>query len=216
MSMIGNTTGKVYAPGYFLAYDDETVTRVTRTIPANHAQVATAANGGKYVPAGAVYPSNDGNAIGLLYEDVDVTNGAAMGSVVTKGVVYTPRLPAAAESAAVTALTGITFIASEPSVVRPLFEGDMVDLTVASAAGASAGKTAITVTGYTKKSSESYVYKVGDTAAAVAYGDDLTSWSTWDGSADITAATNKKIVIAVVNAVHQAVAAGSATVTAHA
>ena len=216
MSMIGSLNGKVYAPGYFLALDDENITRVTKTVAYNHAQVVTAANGGKYVPAGAIYPSNDGNAIGILYEDVDVTNGNAMGSVVTKGTVYTSRLPAAAESAAVSALTGITFIASEPKTVRPLFNGNMTALTVSSAAGTAAGDTAITVSGYTLATGDGYKYKVGDTAAAVAYGDDLTSWTDWDGDDDITAATNKKIVVAVVNANKQALAAGSATVTAHA
>lgn len=119
MSMIGNDTGKVYAPGYFLAFEDEKVVRVTKTVAQNHAQVVTTAKGDKYVPAGAIYPSNDANAIGILYEDVDVTNGAAMGSVVTKGTVYQNRLPAAPASAAASAMTGIKVIETEPTTTRP-------------------------------------------------------------------------------------------------
>ena len=86
MSFIQNGTGLGYAPGWFLAEAD--CSRQTRTIPQNHAQVKTTAEGGKYVPMGAVFPSNDANAIGIVYEDVDVTTGAMPGSVVTAGVIY--------------------------------------------------------------------------------------------------------------------------------
>ena len=41
------------------------------------------------------------------------------------------------------------------------------------------------------------------------------TWTEWDGTSDITAATDKKITIAAVNQ-NGAIAAGSATVTAHA
>lgn len=118
MSMIGNTTGKVFAPGYFLAYEDEKVVRVTKTIPADHAQAVTV-DGGKYVPAGAIFPSNDANAIGILYEDVDVSKGSAMGSVVTKGTVYKNRLPAAPVAVAASAMTGIKVVETEPTTTRP-------------------------------------------------------------------------------------------------
>lgn len=84
-------TGKVYAPGYFLAHEE--CVRETRQFNKNSALVQTADNGGKYVPMGTAYPTNDGNAIGIAYEDVDVTTGNMPGSVVTKGVVYEGRLP---------------------------------------------------------------------------------------------------------------------------
>lgn len=89
MSFIGAVEqGKSYAPGYFLAHEE--CVRETRQIPAEGA--TTAANGGKYVKMGTAYPSNDANAIGIVYEDVDVTTGNMPGSVVTKGVVYENRL----------------------------------------------------------------------------------------------------------------------------
>lgn len=94
MSFIGKKNeGTTYAPGYFLAVGDETVTRETREISASSALAVTTDEGGKYVPAGTAYPTNDGNAVGILYEDVDVTTGNMPGSVVTGGAtVYEDRL----------------------------------------------------------------------------------------------------------------------------
>lgn len=91
MSFIQHDTGStVYAPGYFLAHDE--CVRETRQFAQNSALVKTTAEGGKYVPMGTAYPTNDGNAIGITYEDVDVSTGSMPGSVVTQGVVYEDRL----------------------------------------------------------------------------------------------------------------------------
>ncbi len=83
-------SSKVYAPGYFLAHEE--CVRETRQFAQNSALVQTTEVGGKYVPMGTAYPTNDGNAIGITYEDVDVTTGNMPGSVVTKGVVIEDRL----------------------------------------------------------------------------------------------------------------------------
>lgn len=110
-------TGQCYAPGWFLA-NNEDCTRETRQIPQTGA--ITGENGAKYVKMGTVYPSNDANAIGIVYEDVDVTSGDMPGSVVTKGEVYEDRLPVALASAAKTALTGNGFtFKTSPGVTRP-------------------------------------------------------------------------------------------------
>jgi hypothetical protein len=114
----GPNKGYGWSAGHFLV-NDETCVRKTMTIAADHAQVKTRDNGRKVVPAGAVIPANDGTAVGILYEDIDVTEGAKMGSVVTEGVVYGDRLPAAIASAAATALTGIKVIAATPTITRP-------------------------------------------------------------------------------------------------
>lgn len=91
MSFINlNDQGTVYAPGYFLAHEE--CVRETREIAQNSALVQTAADGAKYVPMGTAYPTNDGNAVGIVYEDVDVTTGNMPGSVVTEGVVIEGRL----------------------------------------------------------------------------------------------------------------------------
>ena len=93
MSFIGNKKlGTTYAPGYFLAYNDENVTRETKEAAQNSALAVTTPDG-KYIPMGTAYPTNDANAIGLLYEDTDVTVGNMPCSVVTGGaVVYEDRL----------------------------------------------------------------------------------------------------------------------------
>jgi len=87
-------TGKVYAPGYFLAHEE--CVRKTKQIA--QAGATTAENGGKYVKMGTIYPANDATATGIVYEDVDVTTGNMPGSVVLKGVVYEERLPEAADT----------------------------------------------------------------------------------------------------------------------
>lgn len=89
MSFIGNVEqGKAYAPGWFLAHEE--CERKTREM--TQAMATTRADGAKYVPMGIAFPSNDGNAIGIVYEDVDVTTGNMPGSVVTKGIVIEDRL----------------------------------------------------------------------------------------------------------------------------
>lgn len=100
-----DTSSKVYAPGYFLAHEE--CVRETRQFNQDSALVQTTGVGGKYVPMGTAYPTNDGNAIGITYEDVDVTSGNMPGSVVTKGIVIEDRLAITGESYdAVTPETG--------------------------------------------------------------------------------------------------------------
>jgi hypothetical protein len=220
MSFFMSKNNPGYAPGWFLA--EAECTRETRQIAQNHAQVVTGSNGAKHVPMGAFYPANNSGTVeGIVYEDVDVTYGAMPGSVVTKGLVYLDRLPAAPESGVQSALEGkgFKFITSAPATSRPNYNNsELVALSVASEAGTASGDTKITVSGYTLKSGESYVYKVATgTAPAVDAGDILTDgWTAWDGEDDITAATDKKITVAVIDITKAAVAAGSATVTAHA
>lgn len=121
MAFIGDVSkGTTYNPGYFLAHNDEGVTRETKQIAAASATVVD--DGTKYVKMGTAYPSNDANCIGLLYEDVDVTVGDMPGSVVTANAeVYLDRLPETLADAAKTALAakGFIFIDAAPAVVRP-------------------------------------------------------------------------------------------------
>ena len=114
--------GVLYQPGHFLAHEE--CERKTRNIPQNLA--VTAANGGKYVPMGTIYPTNDSNAEGIVYEDVDVTSGDMPGSVVVKGTVYTGLLPKESGATVMTTVAktalaskGITFVDTYPAVTRP-------------------------------------------------------------------------------------------------
>lgn len=213
MSFNQNTNGRVYAPGWFLA--EEECSRETAQISASHSQAVTI-GATKIVPAGAVIPANGSTAKGILYEDVEVTTGDMPGSIVTKGVIYEDRLPASLDSDAKTALPGITVISAAPAAIRPDFSIDgLKALTVQSSAGTAVGDTALTVTGYTLKSGESWAYKVTTgTAATVLPGEVVSGWTAWDGDDDITAATDKKLALVALTAAGQAIAYGSCTVTA--
>lgn len=63
--------------------------------------------GNKIVPAGTVYPTNDANAKGILFDDVDVTAGDHEGSLLVAGRVYSDCLETELNSAAKTALEAI-------------------------------------------------------------------------------------------------------------
>lgn len=117
MSFTASSKGKIFAPGWFLA-DNENCERKTREMKQEGA--ADDDNGSKYVPMGTIYPSNDAKAEGIVYEDVDVTSGNMPGSVVLRGTVYENRLPVSLASAAKTALEGKGFkFVTESAVTRP-------------------------------------------------------------------------------------------------
>lgn len=208
--------GKGWEAGYFLV-DDENCTRVTAQINANHAAVVTRSDGSKYVPAGSIIPSNNSSAVGILYENVDVTTGAMPGSIVTAGRVYKDRLPVVVDSDAVTALTGITWDTYEPTVTRPDFKaGTLSAITVASSAGTGEGKTDVALTGYTPKSGEHYAYKTGTAVAPTFYGMQLdNTWTAATFPLDEYAPTDghTKITVVSVDAFGMVVAAGNDTIT---
>lgn len=86
-------------------------------------------------------------------------------------------------------------------------------LTVTSEAGATSGKSKITVSGYTLGSGESYVYQTAvSTAPSVDYGDSVSGWTTLTSGSEITpTASHTKITVAVKDSDGKAVGAGSAT-----
>lgn len=81
---------------------------VTFTAPAN---LGVAEDNMVTVKAGTVYPSNDGNAEGIVYQDVNVTKGDAPGSLLISGHVYSDRLAVELATAARNALVakGVIF-----------------------------------------------------------------------------------------------------------
>lgn len=113
-------------------------------------------------------------------------------------------------------MSGIQFFVEyAQGVVKGVISGVLPRFTVISEAGSTSGKTKIT-TDYTLGTGETYVYKVTDDPIVVKKGDSTSSgWSSWDGSADITAATDKIITVAVSKS-SAVIAMGSATVVAHA
>ena len=94
--------------------------------------------------------------------------------------------------------------------------GSLGSLTISSAAGTNVGGTKITKD-YTLAAGEHFVYKVGNTAPAIAYREaaDYT-WTEWDGSSDIdvgVANNGKKITVAVVDSTDRAQRSGNCTLT---
>ena len=113
-------------------------------------------------------------------------------------------------------MSGIQFFVEYAAgVVKSQVTGVLPKIKVTSVAGSTSGKTAIT-TDYTLGTNESYVYKVTDDPILVKKGDSTSSgWTSWDGSANITAASDKIITIAVSKS-SAVIAAGNAVVVAKA
>lgn len=88
------------------------------------------------------------------------------------------------------------------------------NLSVSSVAStATSGNTKITVTP-ALTSGNSYKYKVADNAKLPAYGQSVKTWTAWDGTSEIAAATGKEICVVECDAQYRAVKGGIATVTA--
>nr|DAS21386.1 MAG TPA: major capsid protein [Caudoviricetes sp.] len=86
-------------------------------------------------------------------------------------------------------------------------------LTVQSAAGTDTGTTAITVTPAKEKSTNVYKYKLGAAAETVTYGQNVKTWSAWDGHSDINATAGQKITVVEADSTFKAQGAGNATVS---
>lgn len=64
------------------------------------------------VPTGTVYPTDNENAIGIVFENVDVTGGDAPGSVLVKGRVLENNLAISAAAKNALIKNGIVFVSS--------------------------------------------------------------------------------------------------------
>lgn len=89
----------------------------------------------------------------------------------------------------------------------------LATLTVASEAGTASGDTKITVT-ETLPSGHIWKYKVANAATSVTWHMNVSTWSTWDGTSDITAASGKVLTLVDADADKKAVGEGHVTVVA--
>ena len=114
-------------------------------------------------------------------------------------------------------IDAIAVVTINPNSTNPESEnidgGSLGTLTVTSAAGTNVGDTKLTVTP-ALTSGNSYKYKVADAATAVSYGQNVQTWSAWNGTADITATTGKVVTVVECDSAYKAQKAGNATVTA--
>ena len=95
---------------------------VLKTVQVDDTGIEKDEYGYKTVKGGTVYPSNDANAIGIIFEDIDVTHGTRAASIITAGRIYKNRLHTTPASAAITTLnnSGIVFVDVEPATSRAL------------------------------------------------------------------------------------------------
>ena len=84
-------------------------------------------------------------------------------------------------------------------------------LTLTSRPGSAIGTTKITVSG---NGSGQLYYKTAGSVSLPAYLADISDWTTWDGTADITAADGEMICVSEADASNRAISAGTCTVNA--
>ena len=130
-------------------------------------------------------------------DEIQATNGATLAVV-----------EATAEGNAVAGGT-VTVVAKQEEV-EP--EPELILLNVSSAEGTNVGFTVITVNDNTLEGDNKYVYSTTETLPT--YNQDLSSWTAWNGTDEIEAATGTKICVAEVTSANLAVKAGVVTVTA--
>lgn len=115
-------------------------------------------------------------------------------------------------------ITGHVSIANQTTMPMEFYsyEGSGLARLSLFSTGGNSGKTAITVSGYTLGSGESYKYQLASAPVAVTYEQVLTTnWTAWNGTDQITATTGQYITVAaVVTASNKAHAVGSVMVTA--
>lgn len=78
--------------------------------------LAVTVDGRKIVKAGTIFPANDGTAVGVVFSDLDVTDGDQNGAVILHGFINKSKLPAIPASTAIAALPNIVFM---PKIATP-------------------------------------------------------------------------------------------------
>ena len=94
--------------------------RVVSTTAKTSSPLITTENGRKIIKAGTVYPSNDVSAQGIIFQDIDVTDGDKVAPLMVGGHYYSDKLAVSIESTAVETLKGKGLYGEkEPTVTRP-------------------------------------------------------------------------------------------------
>lgn len=71
------------------------------------------------IKAGTIYPSNDNEAIGVVLQDYDVTEGDVSMAIVLHGFIRVDRLPATPTDAALKNLRMIYFLKDDMTILQP-------------------------------------------------------------------------------------------------
>ena len=102
----GNKTEILMHPDHYVAF--------AHTFLQDDAK-AVVVDGRKIVKAGTIYPANDATAKGVVFYDVDVTDGDATGALIVHGFIKESALPAAPEATAKAALKLVHFYPALPA-----------------------------------------------------------------------------------------------------
>ena len=171
------------------------------------------------VPKGKVYATSRDNIV-LYYIPV---NGADLNEVFTftsdaTGYIGIHEEPAYTNmTASDTVINGMELFAEKLDgiVVGTISTGSLGALTVTSAAGSKTGDTKLTVSPSKEAAGNKYKYKTDSTTApTVVYGENVQSWSDWDGTSDLTIASSQKVTVVECDGNYHALKSGNATVTA--
>ena len=99
--------------------------------------------------------------------------------------------------------------------IATVVEPQLGELTVDSAASSTTtGKTKLTVSPGKESASNVYKVKAGATAPTVTYGQNLRTWSSWDGTSELAMTTGQEVTVAECTSDYRAIRAGSDTVAA--
>lgn len=90
--------------------------------------------------------------------------------------------------------------------------GELNTLTLTSVPGTASGTTKITVKG---NGSGQLYYKAGGSIKLPEYLEDISTWTTWDGTSDITATDSETICVAEADSNNLAIAAGTCTINSN-
>ena len=171
------------------------------------------------VPKGKVYATSRDNIV-LYYIPV---NGADLNEVFTftsdaTGYIGIHEEPDYTNmTASDTVINGMELFAEKLDgiVVGTISTGSLGALTVTSAAGSKTGDTKLTVSPSKEAAGNKYKYKTDSTTApTVVYGENVQSWSDWDGTSDLTIASSQKVTVVECDGNYHALKSGNATVTA--
>lgn len=86
--------------------------------------LAVDVDGRKVIKAGTFYPSNDSKAVGVVFNDYDVTDGDVNGAVILHGFIAVDKLPEAPTAEAIAALNNITFLPVKKTVIESVNAAD--------------------------------------------------------------------------------------------
>ena len=135
--------------------------------------LAVDVNGRKIIKAGTIYPANDATALGIVFSDLDVTEGDQNGAIIVFGFVKTNALPVAPTAAAKTALNMIKFFPLSSTVtytVTKNLTNVNIDNDAASAESATTYSATLTAAeGYTMTGATVKVEMNGADVTSTAY-----------------------------------------------